>query len=106
MKWIDVDRDGDRVRLVMKMERLDSRVAEEVRAELTTSLPREAVQVELDLSRVEFADSMGISVLMIVLKLLPKEAPRMRLCGCRPELRQVFDLVHLDYLCDIEGGRP
>ncbi len=102
MKWIKVERTPALVRVIFEMDRLDSRVAEEVRAEITTALPRENIQVELDLSRVEFADSMGISVFLIAFKLLPKDAPRLRLCGCRPQLRQVFNLVNLSHVCDLD----
>lgn len=106
MKWIKVEREPGLARVVFQMDRLDARVAEQVRAEITTALPRENLQVELDLSQVEFADSMGIGVFLMAFKLLPSGAPRMRLCGCRPQLRQVLDLVNLSHVCEISPVTP
>lgn len=106
MKWIRVEQESGLARVVFAMDRLDVRIAEEVRGEITTQLPREKIQVELDLSQVEFMDSMGISVLLTAAKLLPPGAPRMRLCGCRPQLCQVLDLVNLSHLCDIIPAKP
>lgn len=100
MKWIELDQNQGFIRVRFKTNRLDARVADEVRAEVTTSLPREPLQIELDLSPIEFADSMGIGVILHACKLLPETAPRIRLVGCRSELRQVLDLVNLAHLCD------
>jgi anti-anti-sigma factor len=101
MNLVDISRQPDHIKVTFHVQRLDSRVAEAIRSHITTHLPREPIQVVLDLSEVTFADSMGISIFLITYKLLPRDAPPIKLVGCGTQLQQVLALVNLTQIFDI-----
>jgi anti-anti-sigma regulatory factor len=44
---------------------------------------------------------MGISIFLITYKLLPRDAPPIKLVGCGTQLQQVLALVNLTQIFDI-----
>jgi len=61
--------------------------------------------VLIDLSRVEFVDSMGLSVLVGLFKAARGHGCRAGFVGVRPAVRRVMEIVRLDEIFDLQPDR-
>ena len=60
-----------------------------------------AERLLLDFGRVDFLSSAALGQLIVLDKKLKTRGGRLRLCGIRPEIREVFLLTRLDRVFDI-----
>lgn len=71
-------------------------------------LSDEGVDVELDLSRLDFVDSTGIGVLVAAAHRLRGEGRQLVVTGARPTIRAVLEVTGVDRLLSLSprGARP
>jgi len=59
----------------------------------------------LDLDAVNFIDSTGLGAMISVLRVVRARGGRIRLCGLRPPVRMLLDLVRATRMFEIHGSR-
>ncbi len=95
--------DGAAVFLVQGQ--VDMHTSGELRAQLKTALMERANPVVVDLTEVAFIDSSGLATLIEALQATAKYGGRLRLCGLRPEVRNLFELSKLTSIFDLRDTR-
>ena len=86
---------------------LDDTVLDEIRTELTQLIGKASgPDVLLDFSNVEFMSSAMLGLLGQVHRKIAAGKGRLRMCGIRPEIMQVFKLTSLDKLFSIHKDAP
>ena len=93
--------------IYLKMEFLDARVAEEIKAELL-SLIDETQQslIVIDLSELGFIDSSGFGVLIACLQSCKLKKKELILASLAPQAKQCFRMLNLDKLFKISETLP
>jgi anti-sigma B factor antagonist len=86
---------------------LDDTTLDEIKREIGTLLGQAAgPDVLLDFSNVEFMSSAMLGLLGQVHRKIAAGKGRLRMCGIRPEIMQVFKLTSLDKLFSIHKDAP
>ena len=86
---------------------LDDTVLDEIRAELAQLLGKASgPDVLLDFSNVEFMSSAMLGLLGQLHRKISTGQGRLKMCGIRPEIFQVFKLTNLDKLFSIHKDAP
>ena len=99
----------DAVHMVLFKDKkiLDDAVLDEIRAELAQLLGKASgPDVLLDFSNVEFMSSAMLGLLGQLHRKISTGHGRLRMCGIRPEIFQVFKLTNLDKLFSIHKDAP
>lgn len=99
----------DNVHMVLFKDKkiLDDAVLDEIRAELAQLIGKAAgPDVLLDFSNVEFMSSAMLGLLGQLHRKISAGHGRLRMCGIRPEIFQVFKLTNLDKLFSIHKDAP
>ncbi len=86
--------------MAINREFLDASNTAEVKREIMTQL-RDRSRVVVDLSRVNFMDSAGLSGLMSCLRQVAEAGGDMKLCGVTDEVRLLFDLIRLQRIFEM-----
>jgi anti-sigma B factor antagonist len=86
---------------------LDDTVLDEIRAELVQLIGKASgPDVLLDFSNVEFMSSAMLGLLGQLHRKVSAGQGRLKMCGIRPEIFQVFKLTNLDKLFSIHKDAP
>ena len=86
---------------------LDDTTLDEIRQEITTLIGKASgPDVLLDFGNVEFMSSAMLGLLGQVHRKIAAGKGRLRMCGIRPEIMQVFKLTSLDKLFSIHKDAP
>jgi anti-sigma B factor antagonist len=85
---------GDELRLTPKSDLVASTV-EEHRASMMKALEDPGEKVVLDLTGVEFIDSLGITLVLGLFKSCQKSGAAFRIEGVKPDILRVFKLFNL-----------
>ena len=86
---------------------LDDTTLDEIKREINTLLGQAVgPDVLLDFSNVEFMSSAMLGLLGQVHRKIAAGKGRLRMCGIRPEIMQVFKLTSLDKLFSIHKDAP
>jgi len=93
---------GDVTVAVVPMEELDASNSADFKREVAPLLA-EAKSVVFDLSRLRFVDSSGLGAFISCLRQLKARGGDMKLCGMSKQVREVFELVRLHRVFDING---
>lgn len=72
---------------------------------LAIDAEKAGADILLDLSPVEFLSSAALGMLGMIHRKVWAAKGRLKLCGIRPEVLQVFKVTKLDSLFDIHDGR-
>ncbi len=99
----------DNVHMVLFKDKkiLDDAVLDEIRAELAQLIGKAAgPDVLLDFSNVEFMSSAMLGLLGQLHRKISAGHGRLKMCGIRPEIFQVFKLTNLDKLFSIHKDAP
>lgn len=99
----------DNVHMVLFKDKkiLDDAVLDEIRAELAQLIGKASgPDVLLDFSNVEFMSSAMLGLLGQLHRKISTGHGRLRMCGIRPEIFQVFKLTNLDKLFSIHKDAP
>ncbi|MEO8382985.1 MAG: STAS domain-containing protein [Acidobacteriota bacterium] len=86
--------DGVAILTVMD-NRIDARMAPELRRVVMEAVDRGNDRVTLDLTHVDFVDSSGLGMIVTILKLVGRKGD-LALCGAREGVLDLFRLTRLD----------
>ena len=105
---IQTGKKGDILMVLFKDKKiLDDTVLDEIRAELTQFIGKASgPDMLLDFSGVEFMSSAMLGLLGQLHRKISAGKGRLRMCGIRPEIFQVFKLTNLDKLFSIHKDAP
>ncbi len=82
--------------------RLDGSSAAAVRADLDAAIARDAGDIVVDLSRVEWVDATGLAVLVAAHRRLRGQQRLLVLRGCTPRVRRALAMTRLNRILALE----
>jgi anti-sigma B factor antagonist len=105
---IQTGKKGDIFMVLFKDKKiLDDTMLDEIRTEMTQLLGKASgPDVLLDFSNVEFMSSAMLGLLGQLHRKISAGQGRLKMCGIRPEIFQVFKLTNLDKLFSIHKDAP
>ncbi len=77
-------------------------ITQEVKDELKPTLSKPNSKMIFDLSGIEFIDSSGIGCIISLVKTAKSNHSAIKLCNLSQEVADVFELLHLPMILDIE----
>ena len=86
---------GDLLVLAVEHARIDAQSVDQMMDEMREHLNSNSLDCALDLSKVSFMDSTGISTLVSLLKHVGPDR-RLELCGLTPQVQKTMKLTRLD----------
>ena len=91
--------------LVVRVEapRITAAMSVQFKDRMRAALAGPAPRVILDMSRVGFVDSSGLSAVLSIVKMLAP-GQRLELAGLRPDVEAVFRLTKLDRVLTLQGA--
>ena len=99
-------RTDGKVEVVHLISRLDANNAPEVREELDSLMQRGRHRLALNLDRVSFIDSSGLSVFVHAVKAARAMGGNVNLIHPTPAVRSILDLTRLSRIMDIWDDEP
>lgn len=87
----------------IELKRFTLAVTEDVKSELKTILSTQKTDLILDLKNIEFIDSSGIGCIISLVKTAKSYNCGIKLCNLSKEVMDIFELLHLQMILDIEG---
>lgn len=84
------------------LKRFTLAVTEEVKMELKPLLMEPGNKLVLDMKNIEFIDSSGIGCVISLVKTAKSNGAQMKICNLSKEVQDVFSLLHLQMILDIE----
>lgn len=73
--------------------------------ETTTVINQGAKAILIDFTHVTFVDSMGVGILVRILKRAEKEGCHLYLCSMNSSARMIMDMIGVDQVFDIHSDR-
>lgn len=101
---ITVDKVGNAVVVTPHLKELDASNADDFKQAVSPALLG-STRLVLDLKKVEFVDSSGCGAILSCLKHLTEVGGDLSICGVRPQVRNVFELIRLHRICEIRDTR-
>lgn len=95
MNPLEVRAASGEVEIKVLVKRLNVLVADSAKAQVKMEIPPGTSNILVDLSGVEFADSVGLSILLSIHRQLPQGAPKIRLKGVQTQFRNVLQLANM-----------
>lgn len=96
------EKEGIQIARFAKISRFTLAVTEDVKAELKPILMKKHTKMILDLEGIEFIDSSGIGCIISLIKTAKNSASVIKICNLSPNVADVFELLHLQKILDIE----
>ncbi len=81
--------------------RFDSRVAGLVKAEFTIILSEDTTRLVVDMSKVEYCDSSGLSALLLAFRILQAEEGEIKIAAPQKSVRTLIEISQLDKILPI-----
>jgi anti-sigma B factor antagonist len=97
---LDVDRQNSVIILRPHLKRIDASVATEFKSKLLELVDKGDEKIVINLSEVDFIDSSGLGVLVLVLRKLGPDG-KIRLCKVNDSVRSIFELTRLNEVFNI-----
>lgn len=91
---------GEKLLIAPQEDRLDATVAASFKGQVLDAINNGNLDLVLDLEKVGFIDSSGLSALISVLKNLGQSG-RMVICGLNPTAMHLFRLTRLDHIIPV-----
>ncbi|MGH8794992.1 MAG: STAS domain-containing protein [Stackebrandtia sp.] len=85
---------------------IDMYTSSQLRAALLKLLNQGAVDIAIDVDRVEFCDSTGLGVFIGMLRRLREVGGSLLIVCARPQMLKIFQLTGLDKVLDIRPALP
>ncbi len=82
---------------VHSVHKIEKSMMEEVKKE-------SKVNLVMDLSKVDFVSSAGLRVLVATLKICQELGSNLTLCGLKPSVQKVFDIVDMNSMFQIKSN--
>lgn len=95
------EKDGIKIARFANLSRFTLAVTENVKSELKPELNVSGVKMIFNLEGVEFIDSSGIGCIISLVKTAKSNGSAIKLCNLSKEVRDIFDLLHLEMILDI-----
>jgi len=92
------------LRVVQPADHIDIANAFEFKAELQAMLRAGTTRVVIDLARVQYIDSAGLSALMAVVHAFAGAGGAVRLCHPQPSVMKILQLTRLDEYLPLAAG--
>lgn len=99
-----VEHDDNIVIFTLKESRLDTTTAPEVKAEFLILCQPTIGALVIDLSRVEYADSSGLSALLLAYRQLRDHKVPVILVGVRETVRNLLRISQMEWLFEFAGS--
>ncbi len=96
------EKEGIQIARFAKLSRFTLAVTEEVKAELKPVLSVKGTKLIFDLKDINFIDSSGIGCIISLVKAAKSNEASLKLCNLSQEVQNVFELLHLQMILDIE----
>ena len=100
MNPFEIRSSASEVEIKVLVKRLNVLVAESAKGQVKTEIPAGSSNIVVDLSGVDFADSVGLSILLTIQRQLPAGSPKVRLKGVQPQLQTVLQLANMSAYYD------
>jgi anti-anti-sigma factor len=95
MNPFEIRSSAEEVEIKVLVKRLNALVADSAKGQVKTEIPQGIQNIVIDLTEVEFADSVGLSVLLAIQRQLPPGSPKVRLKNVQPQLITVLKLANM-----------
>lgn len=93
---------GDVTAIEVDEDALDAERAEDFRKQLEARIHASS-KILLDLNAVAFADSTGLGAILVCLHRAATAGRKLRICGLRPLVQEMFHVLRLDRMVDVHG---
>jgi len=97
---LDVNRQNGVIIIRPHLRRIDASVATEFKSKVIDLIAAGDEKIVINLSDVDFIDSSGLGVLVLLLRKLGPDG-KIRLCKVNESVRSIFELTRLDEVFDI-----
>jgi anti-sigma B factor antagonist len=97
---LDVKRHNNVIVIKPQLKRIDASVATEFKSQIIELIGKRDEKIVINLSDVDFIDSSGLGVLVLVLRKLGPDG-KIRLCKVKDSVRSIFELTRLNEVFDI-----
>ena len=97
---LDVNHQNEVMVIRPDLRRIDASVATEFKSRLIELIKKGNEKIVINLSEVDFIDSSGLGVLVLVLRKLGPDG-KIRLCKVNESVRSIFELTRLNEVFDI-----
>ena len=102
---LEIRSEGDTVVVTPLETRIDAHVANSFRDELARQIDQGNRKLVLDLARVDFIDSSGLSALVSTLKRIG-DSGELKVCSLNRSVRSMFELTRLNRVIPITDPLP
>lgn len=99
-----MERNGNKIVLAVKEERVDAHNAAELKDRVLKALEEGGRALVIDLSQVKFIDSSGLGALLSGFKNANLRASGFALAGLQPRVKSMFELTRLHRIFEIYPG--
>lgn len=86
----------------IELKRFTLVITEDAKSELKPILSTQKTELILDLKNIEFIDSSGIGCIISLVKTAKNYGSEIKLCNLSKEVMDIFELLHLQMILDIE----
>ena len=97
---LDVNHQNDVTVIKPQLRRIDASVATEFKSRLIDLVDKGNEKIVINLQDVDFIDSSGLGVLVLVLRKLGPDG-KIKLCKVNDSVRSIFELTRLNEVFDI-----
>ncbi len=98
---LNIEEQGQVVRIDIKEERLDAHNSGELKAEMLKLFDEGKNSIVIDLKDVRFVDSSGLGSLVSGFKNASARNGNLKLCGLQPQVKSMFELTRLHRVFEI-----
>ena len=95
------EKDGIKIARFASLSRFTLAITEDVKSELKPELIDSGIKMIIDLEGIEFIDSSGIGCIISLVKTAKSNGSAIKLCNLSKEVKEVFDLLHLQMILEI-----
>lgn len=95
MNPFEIRSSASEVEIKVLVKRLNALVADSAKGQVKAEIPPGSSNIIVDLTEVEFADSVGLSVLLTIQRHLPEGSPKVRLKNVQPQFKNVLQLANM-----------
>ncbi|AMV72495.1 STAS domain-containing protein [Desulfuromonas carbonis] len=98
---LNIEEQGQVVRIDIREERLDAHNSGELKAEMLKLFDEGKSSIVIDLKDVRFVDSSGLGSLVSGFKNASARNGNLKLCGLQPQVKSMFELTRLHRVFEI-----
>jgi anti-anti-sigma factor len=100
-----IDRQGNFASIILQEEKLDTSVAPDLKSQFVVLTNEGITHLVLDIGSVSFADSSGLSALLVANRLTRQNDGTFALCGIQTSVQKLLEISHLTSVLTIYATR-